>query len=83
MWGSSKALRDDWDDIAVAGRTIYICFDSDACSKPDVQQAERGLVAALGRRGARAVCALRVPAAADGGKQGIDDYVYPVGRSLT
>lgn len=74
------ALLTDWEDVALKGRVIYICFDSDACSNPDVGRAERSLKKALLKKGAEVVHVLRVPPAEDGGKQGIDDYIYSGGK---
>lgn len=60
------------------GRPVYIAFDSDAASNPQVCTAEARLVEELVRRSARPML-VRIPPAADGGKMGIDDYVDEFG----
>lgn len=56
------------------GRTVYIAYDSDAVTNPQVLTAEARLVDELTRRGAR--CALvRIPPGPGDTKQGIDDYI--------
>jgi hypothetical protein len=64
----------DLDLITWAGRTVFIVFDSDLVTNPDVQAAERELAKELTRRGA-AVFAIRLPAGPDGAKVGLDDYL--------
>jgi Domain of unknown function (DUF3854) len=56
------------------GRRVFICFDSDAVSKPDVGLAERRLTNFLRQHGAW-VAVIRLPAGDDGAKVGIDDYL--------
>src|SRR5690606_38883282 len=63
----------DWRD-----RGVYICFDSDAASNPDVRKAERFLADELLRQGA-VVYIVRLPPSPDGGKQGLDDYLVAEG----
>ena len=61
--------------ITWAGRTAYICFDSDAATNPDVVAAEGRLALELGlRRGAK-VRRIRLPPAPDGSKVGLDDLL--------
>jgi hypothetical protein len=64
----------DLELITWAGRIVYIVFDSDLVTKPDVQAAERELAKELTRRGAT-VFAIRLPAGPDGAKVGLDDYL--------
>ncbi|HUF34787.1 MAG TPA: AAA family ATPase, partial [Gemmatimonadales bacterium] len=64
----------DLDAIAWTGRTVYLVFDSDLATNPDVQRAETALAEELGRRGAH-VCAIRLPAGPGGAKVGLDDYL--------
>ena len=59
-------------------RDVYICFDSDAATNRDIQLAERRLCAELTRRDAKVFIA-RLPAADDGSKQGLDDYLKAFG----
>src|SRR5262249_26413754 len=56
------------------GRHVVVCYDSDITDKPGVQAAERRLVAELKKRGA-IVHTARLPSAADGSKQGLDDLI--------
>lgn len=56
------------------GRTVIICYDSDADTNPQVRTAELALAAELQRRGAD-VRVARLQPAADGSKQGADDYI--------
>lgn len=46
-----KVALPDWESIALNGRRIYICFDSDIMTKPGVYQALVRLKAFLERRG--------------------------------
>ncbi len=78
MWCVPKVkpyrLKPCFDCIRLAGREVFVAFDSDCMSKAGVQDALAALVAALEERGA-AVKVIYLPAAADGSKQGIDDYL--------
>lgn len=69
-----RRLLDDLARIPWSGRTVYIVFDSDLVEKREVQRAEASLARALSAVGA-VVKLVRVPSAADGAKQGIDDYL--------
>lgn len=71
--GGLAALA-DWDSIALNGRVVYVCFDSDVTTKRGVAQALRRLRAFLTQRKAR-VRIVYLPAAADGSKQGLDDFL--------
>lgn len=71
--GTPKVLLPDWQGIALQGRPVIICFDSDAALNTDVDQAEAELGALLRAQGAQ-VSRVRLPAAPDGSKQGIDDF---------
>lgn len=62
----------EWD-----GRTVYICYDSDAATNPKVGQAERALARELARLGAQPKV-IRIPP--DGDKKvGLDDYLVAKG----
>src|SRR5690606_15546242 len=65
-------------EFAWKNRRVYICFDSDAASTPDVRKAERFLADELLRQGA-VVYIVRLPPSPDGGKQGLDDYLVAEG----
>ncbi|MDR4469112.1 MAG: DUF3854 domain-containing protein [Nitrospira sp.] len=73
-----KTVLADWEQIALNGRLVYLVFDSDVMTKREVQQALRRLKAFLESRGAT-VTVLYLPAAADGAKQGLDDYFFAGG----
>lgn len=76
--GPDGKLLPDLASIEWRGRPVYIAFDSDAASNPQVCTAEARLVEELVRRGARPML-VRIPAASDGGKMGIDDFVQEFG----
>lgn len=75
-----KAALPDWEAVALGNRTVYLVFDSDSSSKPQVRAALRRLGRFLESRGATVRIA-RLQPAGDGGKQGLDDYLA-AGRSL-
>src|SRR5205085_10589883 len=60
--------------VVWAGRTLFVVFDSDAATNPNVRAAERALVAALTVAGA-IVRVVRLPGGPDGRKQGLDDFL--------
>ncbi len=78
MWCVPKVkpyrLKPCFDHIALEGREVFVAFDSDCMSKAGVQDALAALVAALKERGA-VVRVIYLPDAADGSKQGVDDYL--------
>lgn len=55
-------------------RTVFICFDSDYLTKPNVCSAINALCAELEERGA-VVKVLTLPEGAEGAKVGLDDYL--------
>lgn len=61
--------------ITWAGRTVYICFDSDRATNPDVVAAEGRLALELGLRRGATVLRIHLPPAPDGSKQGLDDLL--------
>src|SRR5215212_5619031 len=63
-----------FDHIRLEGREVVVTFDSDCISKAGVQDSLAALVAALEERGAL-VKVVYLPDAADGSKQGVDDYL--------
>lgn len=65
-------------DIAWKGRTVYICYDSDAVTNPNVVMAESRLATQLSSRGAF-VFITRLPSEDDGTKLGLDDYIVRYG----
>jgi len=69
-----KELKEwDWK-----GRTVYICFDSDAVFNPDVRKAEIELSLNLYARGAK-VFIIRLPQPDHQSKLGVDDYMTEYG----
>jgi Domain of unknown function (DUF3854) len=82
MWCEPKVrpyrLKPCFDHIRLEGREVFAAFDSDCMSKASVQEALAALVAALKDRGAN-VKVIYLPDAADGSKQGIDDYLVAGG----
>lgn len=66
--------RTNWN-----GRTVTICFDSDAATNPNVVRAQVSLSHELSARGALPRI-VSLPAADDGTKLGLDDYLVRYGR---
>lgn len=65
----------DWEDVPLRGRTVVVCYDSDARGNDQVLAAMRRLGLWLQSKGAAAVWYVVVPAIGDGGgKTGVDDY---------
>ena len=76
-----RELIDDLASIAWQGRLVYLIFDSDAATNPNVRWAEWHLAEALARRGA-VVRVVQLPASGpDGkpGKVGLDDFLVACG----
>jgi hypothetical protein len=76
-WQKDHALIPDWQAIlpSLAGRRVFIVFDSDAATNKHVRLAEDTLAGAfLLERGADAFI-LRIPPEPDGSKNGADDYI--------
>src|SRR5208282_394355 len=64
----------DWNDFPIKGRTIYVCFDSDATQKRPVWIQLRNLKKWLETRGA-IVKILYLPVGPRGQKTGLDDFI--------
>jgi len=71
-------LKACFDHIRLEDREVFVAFDSDCMSKANVQDALAALVVALKARGA-SLKVIYLPDAADGSKQGIDDYLVAGG----
>src|SRR5215207_11375477 len=71
--GSDEMLA-CFDHVALAGRRVFVIYDSDAMHKPEVGMALERLVGDLEARGARPLV-VYLPDAPDGGKQGVDDFL--------
>ena len=82
MWHEPQktSLLPDLELFRWQGRDVFIVFDSDAATKPEVAEQEKQLARALGDAGAN-VLVVRIPPAADGGKQGADDFIVANGAA--
>jgi len=81
-WRNTHAALGDWEDVALKGREITICFDADAVTKPAVAQAMARLGKWLRHKGASRVWYLTVPPMANGnGCKGVDDF-FAAGGTL-
>jgi hypothetical protein len=63
----------DWEMIALKGRRVYICFDSDVMEKDSVRLAMKRLRSFLELRGSE-VRLIYLPADVNGAKVGLDDF---------
>lgn len=77
--GGRTALP-DWETIALNGRPVYLCFDSDVALKPEVHAAQVRLKSFLEKRGAE-VAVIYLPPGEGGAKCGLDDFLA-AGRTL-
>lgn len=85
-WRSKLGTLGDWEDIPIQGRTVVVCFDSDARSKRPVMLAMRRLGLWLQSKGAAEVRYLIVPSEVPQGEdraavevKGVDDYFHAGG----
>ena len=69
-----KLALPDWESIALNGREVYICFDSDVVTKRAVHSALARLKPFLEQRGSR-VHVIYLPSASGGTKVGLDDFL--------
>lgn len=81
VWGfkgknyyGGTSISADFDYIALKDRLVYLVFDSDSTSNPQVGMALRRLSEHLGRKGAK-VKILQLPASSNNEKLGADDYL--------
>jgi putative DNA primase/helicase len=77
-WKRDGLPLSDWDLIRLVGREVLIAFDSDAERKVEVKRALLALAGYLTVRGAK-VKIVKLPDAADGSKQGVDDFLAASG----
>lgn len=68
-----------WEDVALNGRRVFVAYDSNVMIKRPVHDQLVRFGAFLAGRGAD-VRYVYLPAAADGGKVGLDDYLAGGGR---
>ncbi len=71
--GGKTALA-DWEQIALNGRRVFIVFDSDVITKPQVRAALARFKAFLAMREAQ-VALISLPTGPNGEKVGLDDYL--------
>jgi Domain of unknown function (DUF3854) len=75
-WRSTMGTLGDWEDVALKGRAIVICYDADAVTKPNVLRAMVRLGRWLEAKGTASVLYVIVPGAVDGvTTKGADDYL--------
>lgn len=74
-WRSKLATLGDWEDVALKGREIILCFDADAKTNMNVARAMVRLGRWLKSKGAKTVRYLIVPNEINGTRtKGVDDY---------
>lgn len=74
-WRHQLSTLGDWEDIALKGRKVIICFDSDTSEKKSVKDAMVRLGRWLKSKGAAKVIYLIVPEMVNGIKvKGVDDF---------
>jgi P4 family phage/plasmid primase-like protien len=79
-WRSRLGTLGDWEDIPLKGRTVVICFDSDARHNRMVLMAMRRLGMWLESKGATDIRYLIVPEEVNGAQvKGVDDYFHAGG----
>jgi hypothetical protein len=80
VWNFQRGgeMLPDWDYIEISRRTVFVCFDSDAWSNPNVQMALERLVGSLEGRGAE-VLVVHLEDKPDGSKVGADDFFFAGG----
>ena len=69
-----KTVLADWEYIALNGRRVYVCFDSDVMEKKEVASALVRLTTFLESRDAD-VRIIYLPHGEDGRKMGLDDFL--------
>lgn len=74
-WRDRLGTLGDWEDIPLKGRTIVLCFDADAVTNRNVQQAMARLGGWCKSKGAREVKYIVVPPmVGDTPVKGVDDF---------
>jgi hypothetical protein len=71
-------LLPQFKEFAWKGRTVYICYDSDAVTNPQVMSAENALARELTMLGAEPMI-VRIPQGPPNVKIGVDDYIVEEG----
>jgi len=67
------------DNIEWSGRTVYICYDSDAVGNNKIQAAEGRLSTELSLKRNASVFLVRLPDLPGGAKMGVDDFIVAKG----
>jgi hypothetical protein len=81
-WRSQLGTLGEWEDVAMKGRTVTICFDADARTNPNVLRAMVRLGRWLKSKGVKTVRYLIVPAEVNGQKaKGVDNF-FAAGGTL-
>lgn len=68
----------EWDDVVLQDRKVFVCFDNDVTTKPEVRKALDALAEFLAGRGATVFVVL-LPN--DGAKVGLDDFLATGGTA--
>jgi hypothetical protein len=75
-WRNTLTTLGDWEDVPLQGRVVYICFDADAATNPNVARAMQRLGRWFQSKRVRKVVYVVVPAEKDGvPTKGADDYL--------
>lgn len=81
-WRNKQGTIGDWEDVPLRGRTVVVCFDSDAAVNRNVMMAMRRLGRWLESKGVAGVRYLVVPSEVDGTPvKGVDDW-FAAGGTL-
>lgn len=80
MYAKKGEMLAAWAKFKLRGRPVYILFDSDSVSNPNVRRAETGLARALLNSYGAVPYIVRLPnVLGEGEKTGLDDYLVKVG----
>lgn len=75
-WRSRHGTLGDWEDVALKGRRVFVCFDADAATNASVARAMARLGRWLRSKGAKAVTYVVVPDKVNGKVvKGADDFL--------
>lgn len=74
------ALLPQLEDVKWENRKVFIAYDSDAASNPQVCHAENSFARELTKRGAEPYI-VRLTPSLDGSKRGLDDIIFEVGKA--
>ena len=79
LMGVSSFKVGDWKYIALKGRRVNVCFDSDVMTKPEVGKQLDSLCHFLHEQGAK-VYQIILPTLTDQSKTGLDDFLKAQGK---